>query len=104
MTRDLGCWKILVPAIAAGIAILWIDTRPGWDDTGITVSLILMSSAILGFSTPKRAWLMALAVGIWIPLWYAVVRNSFSPAFALVVAFVGAYVGAMVRWLLLRRN
>jgi hypothetical protein len=28
-------------AFCAGLAIAWIDTRPHWDDTGITVGVLL---------------------------------------------------------------
>jgi hypothetical protein len=54
-------------ALALGLAIGLVDTSPGWDDTGITVGTLLIASALFGAADPARAWLWALAVGIWIP-------------------------------------
>ena len=40
-----------------------VDSRPGWDDTGITAGLILLACAGLGMAMPERAWLWALLGG-----------------------------------------
>lgn len=49
-------------ALAAGSAIAWVDTRPNWDDTGVTVGALLLAAglaAVLGL----RWWVAALLVG-----------------------------------------
>jgi hypothetical protein len=45
---------VTVLAVLTGIAIAWIDTRPGWDDTGVTVGLVFLFSALWGALAPKR--------------------------------------------------
>jgi hypothetical protein len=52
----------LAAAIVAGLTIGWVDTRPTWDDTGITVGLTLLSSAAIGAAVSRRAWIAALGV------------------------------------------
>jgi hypothetical protein len=89
-------------AVLTGIAIAWIDTRPGWDDTGVSVGLVFLSSALWGVLAPKRPWLTALAVGMWIPLANVVMSGNFGSVVALAIAFVGAYAGAGVRRVLQR--
>ena len=75
--------------------ITWFDSRPGWDDTGITAVVVLGVTALLGFAMPERAWLWALAVGAWIPLWGIVTTQNYGAILALVIAFVGAYAGVL---------
>jgi hypothetical protein len=58
----------LIIATVLGLLITWIDSRPGWDDAGITAFLILFVSIICGYFSSERPWLLALAIGIWIPL------------------------------------
>jgi uncharacterized membrane protein (DUF441 family) len=95
---------VLILALVSGMMICWIDTRPAWDDTGITVGLILITSAILGTIEPKRAWLTAIAVGLWLPLWNIVFSGTYASSVALLFAFAGAYAGAVFRWILLPRT
>jgi len=33
-------------ALAAGLAIAFVDTRPGWDDTAVTVGLIALAAGL----------------------------------------------------------
>lgn len=84
-------------AVFCGAAITYVDSRPNWDDTGITAITILVTCAVFAFSAPKRWWLWAIAVGIWIPL-FAIVRiQNFAAVLALVVAFTGAFLGMLIR-------
>jgi len=92
----------LVAALVVGVAIAWVDTRPNWDDTGVTVGVILLSALVLGVAEPKRPWLQALALGAWIPLAEVPRGHGFAPLAALVIAFVGAYAGSFVGRLLFR--
>lgn len=92
-----GIILLLIGAAALGIFIARVDSRPGWDDTGITVGAILLSCAVLGGVSPKHAWQWALAVGIWIPLSETIWLHNNGSILALVPAFLGAYAGAGLR-------
>lgn len=90
-------------ALAAGLFIAYVDSRPTWDDTGITVGFILLSSGLLTLVGYRRPWLIALAIGAWLPVYEIYKSQDFSlpnliffPLFVLFLAFVGAYSGWMV--------
>ncbi len=46
---------------------------------------------------PKRAWVWALAIGVWIPLMNFFYYQSYESIVAIVIAFAGAYSGVIVR-------
>ena len=48
-------------AIAAGCLIAAMDTRPGWDDTGVTAGALLLASA-LASAGGLRWWLAPILV------------------------------------------
>lgn len=92
-------WGVMVVTVVAavlGAAIAWLDTRPRWDDAGVTVGLIFLVTAVLGAMIPRAAWRWALLVGIWIPA--IEISRDLNPGalMALGVAFVGAYVGSFI--------
>lgn len=80
-----------------GIAIAYVDSRPGWDDTGITAGAVFIASGILGALGPERPWLWALCVGAWIPLFEILHGWNWGSLLALGIALVGAYGGMLVR-------
>jgi hypothetical protein len=91
---------VLVLAVAVGLGIAFVDSRPNWDDTGITVLALVVSGAIFGMLQPDRPWLWAVAIGIWIPLGAIVRSRSIGSIMMLVVlAFplAGAYAGTALR-------
>jgi len=45
----------------AGAAIAWVDSRPGWDDTGVTAGVLLITAAFGGLAG-LPAWAAALLV------------------------------------------
>jgi hypothetical protein len=90
-------WILLVVGLSLGILITWVDSRPTWDDTGITAAAVLFVTAALGMAMPERAWLWALAVGGWIPVLGIALHNNYGGVLALVIAFAGAYLGALGR-------
>ena len=94
-------YLLFVIAALVGILITSVDSRPTWDDTGITVFCLVLSGAVLGAIGPQRPWLWALAIGIWIPV-HQITRTPTLAVFAggLVIAafpMVGAYCGMFCR-------
>ncbi len=88
----LFCASLLV-----GLLLAWIDTRPGWDDTGIEVGMILGSSFCFGFVQPRNAWLWATNVGLWVPLANFALHLHFASWIALLFSFTGVYAGVLIK-------
>lgn len=97
MRIDYKFTTLLLLSVIAGLIIAWIDSRPGWDDTGITAGLIVLASALFGYLLPERPWVWALAVGIWIPVHAIVATGDFKMLFVTIFAFIGSYLGSSVR-------
>ena len=103
--RKDGMQKILLAlAVLFGILIAYVDSRPTWDDTGITAGTMLLSSGLLTLLGYRRPWLVALAIGPWTPLYETYVSGNFHlpgvillPLFILLITFVGAYTGWVIR-------
>lgn len=90
-------WITAILSTVCGMAIALIDSQPNWDDTGITVGMLYLSSALAGFITAEKLWLWALLTGIWIPV-AAITRNGdFMMLLVLLVSFGGSYSGALIR-------
>jgi hypothetical protein len=85
-------------ALAGGLVIGYVDSRPGWDDTGVTaVSLALVGG--LGAIVAGRApWAVALLGGVWVPLLELSSVGSGGPLTALAFSGIGATIG----WLVMR--
>lgn len=79
-----------------GLLVAFVDSQPGWDDTGITAGTLLLSSGLLALLGYRRPWLMALAVGIWIPLRSIYVFHDVRMLLVLLFPLVGAYVGWLI--------
>lgn len=99
MPKDASA-VLLVLAVAFGLLIAWVDSRPGWDDTGVTVGTVLLAAAFFAALKPRRPWLWALAVGVWVPIFEIVQGGSYGSLIALAVALIGAYLGAFARKIL----
>jgi len=88
-------------AASLGMMIAYVDSRPTWDDTGITVFALVLSGATLGAAGPQRPWLWALAVGIWIPVHQIMGAPTLASVAGglIIVAFplIGAYCGMFGR-------
>ena len=84
----------VVVSLAAGLFLARYDLNT--DDTGIEVGLLLIASVTLAVVAPKRWWLIALCVGLPIPIVeIAVAHSALPPAgvFALALTIVGALIG-----------
>jgi hypothetical protein len=92
---------LLLLAILLGLAIAWIDSRPHWDDAGITAGLLLLSAGLLGLIGPRRPWLWALGIGVWVPLHLFLQKPTLGSALGgcviLAIPAAGAYAGMAVR-------
>ena len=85
-------------ALGAGMAIAWVDTRPTWDDTGIT-AMAVMGVAAAGSLARLPGWLAAVcAAG---PLIAAEISGGPAVLISVPFAVVGAY--AVVFFLSARR-
>ena len=84
---------LLAAAVIFGLIVAYVDSRPTWDDTGITVFALLIGSGIVGLLAEKRPWLFALAVGVWLPLWYIVTTHNLSMIIVLAFPLIGTYAG-----------
>ena len=93
-------WLLLLGALALGLFIALVDLGPGWDDTGVSAAAVFAGAAALAAARPSRAWLWALAVGLWIPVLGIVARDNYAALIALVPALLGAVAGAAARRLL----
>lgn len=93
---------LLFVAVGVGVLIAYVDSRPGWDDAGVTALAVLAGCGLLGLAAPARPWLWALAVGVWVPLVGILGARNYGALLALVFAFAGAYAGTGVRKLLAR--
>ena len=81
-------------ALCAGLAIAWIDTRPHWDDTGITVVAIVIAAAATSL-VRVPPWLAALLVAS--PIVIAEIPHGTGVLFAIPIALVAAYAAAFLR-------
>ncbi len=84
---------LLAVAVAAGLFMAFIDSRPTWDDTAITVGALLLCGGILGLLIKRRPWLYALALGLWLPLWEGIASRNFTILVVLAFPFIGVYAG-----------
>ncbi|GJQ36516.1 MAG: hypothetical protein HS100_07620 [Anaerolineales bacterium] len=86
--------KILLGIAAiAGLFSLYVDTRPNWDDTGVLAMGILFVCGMLALFGFQRPWVLALAVGAWIPLHGILISHNYGSIIAIIIAFIGAYAG-----------
>lgn len=104
----------LLLAAAFGTLIGWIDLKSA--EVQPVVLLILISTAILGFVQPQRAWLSALMIGgsilaahligplVGVNPPYVVEPNGLATLMALIPAFIGAYIGAFISWSVPKRH
>ena len=95
---------LLVVAAAAGLAIAWIDSRPTWDDTGVTTLLIVVAAALVAAASGRRPWLWGVLIGGWIPLVEIPAGGSSASLLALGFALVAAFFGSSVAGAYRRRR
>ena len=92
-------WFLFLVANAVGASIMWVDTLPSWQGTGIACWLIFFSTVLYGLFIRPRVWLHALAIGGWISA-LGLLNGHPTALFALVIGLGGALVGAYARRLI----
>lgn len=92
--RNTPMQKILLAlGLLAGLFYAYVDALPNWDDTGILAGALLLTSGLLALLGYRRPWLLALAVGLWIPLHDVFVLHDLRIFIVLLIPFIGAYAG-----------
>jgi hypothetical protein len=88
---------LLAVAVLFGLFAAYVDARPTWDDSGVLAFGLLAGAGLLALLGYRRPWLLALAVGLWIPLHDIYLTHDWSMLFVLIFPLVGAYAGWAVR-------
>ncbi len=92
---SVGELIVAVVALAAGAAIAWVDTRPTWDDAGITAGALLLTAGIAA-AVGLRWWGAALAVAT--PILFAELpKAGWGILVALAFTSLGALLGTALR-------
>lgn len=84
-------------AVAMGLAIGYVDSRPAWDDTGITAGLLALAAAAVAATDGRRPWLWAALVGLPLAIIEVPQTGSAAPLAGLLFAAVGASIGLVGR-------
>jgi hypothetical protein len=90
-------WKpaaFLLTAGLIGMGIGYVDTRPNWDDTGITAGALFVSGLAAGAVKPRWFWLTGLALGLPVLAMNVAIHGNYGSAIAVAVALVAAGIGA----------
>jgi hypothetical protein len=93
-TAPLRGLIVSVVALALAVGIAWVDTRPNWDDTGVTAGALLLTA---GFAAAAGLpwWGAALLVAM--PVLLAELPNGAGVTLALAVTTIGSLLGAGIR-------
>jgi hypothetical protein len=105
-----GTADLVVFLAGAGMSALidWVDSRPHWDDSGITAGVLFLSAAVLSALWPRRPWLIGLTTGVvlWAHLMLRTIearhygaRALLMPLLVFLFPLAGAYAGALTRGL-----
>ncbi len=109
--RKPGLWLHLF-TLYLGIVVGWLDSRA--TEVSASVLMLLTFGFFAGFARPRLAWLWALLLGIWVPV-FAVAASSLrvtnptsselvTSFLALLIALTGAYAGVVIRRMAAQEN
>jgi hypothetical protein len=89
---------LIAPAIGlvVGLGIGYVDSRPNWDDTGITAGAVFLVAAVLAAARPSVSWLTGLSVGLPVLAMNALLHSNYGSAIAVVISLAGSGVGYVV--------
>lgn len=80
-------------AVCAGLGVAYVDSRPTWDDTGVTAGVVSFLAAASSAIAGRRPWLWALLVGAWTPVLEIPLSRQYASLLVLVFAAAGAALG-----------
>jgi hypothetical protein len=83
--------------VAAGSFLAYVDALPSWDDTGVLAGALFLSAAAITLLGHRRPWLVALAVGVWIPAHGIYRSHDIRTLAVLLIPLAGAYLGWWAR-------
>jgi hypothetical protein len=85
----------IAPAIGfvLGLGIGYVDSRPTWDDAGITAGAVFHTAAVLAAARPSVFWLTGLSVGLPVLAMNVLLHSNYGSAIAVGVSLVGSLVG-----------
>jgi len=89
--RSMPIAPVIAPLLGAGIG--YLDSRPTWDDTGITVGAVVLCAFVTAAISPRWAWLSGLAVGLPVLAFNAVLHGGYASAAAVGIGIVSAGIG-----------
>ncbi len=95
-SRRASVAAALAISVTFGIGIAYVDSRPGFDATGMTVVALFLVAALAAAVGRRRPWLWALLVGAWVPLFEVPPSGSAAPFAALVITGCGAAAGSLL--------
>ena len=84
---------LVAASVIAGLAIALVDSSPGWDSSGITAGLLLLSSGTAAAVAGDRPWLWTLLVGLPTPAIELAGGGDAGSIGALAFAAAGAAIG-----------
>ena len=90
-------------ALAIGAGIGYVDSRPTWDDTGITVGALLLAGGLLGYLRPHSSWITGLLLGIPVLVFNYLLQGNLQALAALAVSLIAASLGGLVGKSVMRR-
>lgn len=82
--------------LVAGLGIGYVDSRPTWDDAGITAGAVFLTSLVLGALEPRLFWLSGLAVGLPVFAFSALLNANYGAVAAVVVSLIGSAIGGLL--------
>jgi len=83
-------------AVAAGVAIAFVDSRQGHDATAITIGLLVVAAGAAAIMAGRWPVLWGALVGIWVPLMELPQGGSTGSLAALAFAVAGALAASML--------
>jgi len=85
-----------IVALLTGFVIAKIDTSKNWDDTGVTVFLVLGTTFFFSVLHGTKPWLFAFLVAAPIVL-LNIYAGNYGSILSFAFAFAGAYIGFLIR-------
>ena len=90
---SVGRVALMAVAVGLGLLIAGIDSRPGWDDNGITAAMLVGASALVTAIDGHRPSLWAALVGLPVPIIEVPASGSTASVVALAFTAIGAVLG-----------